>query len=170
MATKHLSILSCCLTGATTLSAQSAVTTLRTATGTTDRALYNIIDQVEQNALLVLISLVAIISILWLGYILKTCVDLSKKRSSNPLSTLFLLLLLGVGLSLSGSSCTATQQARVADIKAAQAAERSTCLLPNHDRSWGNHPSGNRQPAGGYTNWNNAYTCKYCGQRVFTNR
>ena len=107
--------------------------------------------------------------IAWLFCIWNACAELHKKQKNTPAPSLSILLCLAAGLSVFGSSCTATQQARAADIQAARASEAGYCVC---------HASyNNRQYAAGYAEMYNQYPyhpsngtgrpfCKHCGHRI----
>jgi hypothetical protein len=157
--------------GFNTVTAQAPGTTLHHA-GVNDSNLSGLVNQLGQNALLVLLGIVALMSLVWLFYIWNACVGINKKQKPTSISLLLLLFLLAAGMNVCGSSCTAAQQARAADICAAQAAEGGYCM--------GHAPCNNR-PYYGYVGAYNQYPynntsigsgrpfCRQCGLRVYNN-
>jgi len=91
MTTKHLSALFCCLTGTATLSAQSTVATVRTATGLTDSALYNLVAQFQQSALDVRFGALVLMGIASIFCICIACASISASprcTTNTPTTTM----------------------------------------------------------------------------------
>ncbi len=119
----------------------------------------------EQNALLALIGAVVLMGLLWICSVVHECSQLNKRRD-NGSKAFMSTLILAAGLSMFGSSCTAAQQARAADLRAAQAVEGRTCPMHQHHNDQADAAFNNRSASNGYSNWYGPSFCKYCDQRI----
>jgi hypothetical protein len=133
-----------------------------------DADLSNVIGLLEQNALLALLSIVFLMGVAWFCGLWKACADLNKPQSSARPPSLLLLLALAAGLGTVGSSCTAAQQARAADIRAARDAEGGICVcnIPYNNRSYNDYTGINKQ----YFDQDLATGkpfCRHCGLRIY---
>lgn len=153
----------CALFASSALSAQSAMVFHPSHTERTN--LSRTIQSLEQNALLFLIGAVAFLGICWLFYVLKSCVDLSKKQSAPRT-----LLLLAMGLCLFNIGCSSQQRAMAADYRMAQEAARRNCPPEHHYQQDANFPYPNQTIYPGYSKLQGPSICKYCGQRVKNGR
>jgi hypothetical protein len=130
--------------------------------------LTNIISQLENNALFILLGMVVLMGIIWICTICKSCTELRQKPKSIRVSALPLLLFV-TGLSVLGSSCTATQRAMTDEMRAAQETENPACVcpmrhIPNYN---GFGQSKSCYPYDSYSNWHTSSICKHCGKRIF---
>lgn len=121
-----------------------------------------------QNALFTLLGAIALVGMVWIGYVIKACACLNRPQVRARKSVVNLMLL-AVVLSSFCSSCSVEQQAMAARYRASAAAENSTCPMNQHYSTQDNTTANNRYPYTGYSNWHGPSFCKYCGQKV-TNR
>ena len=168
MTTKIIFAATFYFTGAAALSAQ-ALLPYRNA-NIVNSSIGDLIHQLQQNALSILLAVVALMGLVWLLYICNACVRMNKKQKSTSTSSLLILFLLAAGMNVCSSSCTVVQQAQAADIFAAQAAKGGYCICEA--------PFNNR-PNYGYTGTYNQYPynnpsigsgkpfCRQCGLRVY---
>jgi len=152
---------------AATLSAQAPATLHASQAGLLD--ISNTISLLEQNALLALIGAIVLMGMAWVCYVFNACAQMNKSRAKAPGSFQALLILV-VGLSDFGSSCSVEQQAMAARYQATQAAENRTCPSPHHYENYLSTPLNNRSPYQGYANFQGPAFCKYCGQRISNGR
>lgn len=134
-----------------------------------DMKVSGIVGQLQQNALLGLISAVVFIGIVWVCFVLKECAQLNRPQKNIRRHSTTLLILI-VGLSVFCGRCTVEQRARAAEYRAAKAAENHSCPTQRHHVNYENLPFNNRYPSNGYSNWHGSFFCKYCGQRVYNSR
>jgi hypothetical protein len=105
---------------------------------------------------------VLILGLAWIGYLCYGFFSLKKSYKSR--GTIFsILLFAGIGLSTLGSSCTAAQRTRAADIRATQTAEYRSCPMNHHVDEQAHTAYFYNQ---GYGNWRGPVVCKRCGQRL----
>lgn len=128
----------------------------------------NLTGNLTQNALFTLLGAIALMGMVWIGYVIKACTHLNRPQVKARKSVINLLLLVAV-LSAVCSSCSIEQQAMAARYRASAAAENSTCPMNQHYSTQDNTTAGNRFPSTGYSNWYGPSFCKHCGQRI-TNR
>lgn len=165
MASKLLSAAVLAFAGIVSLPGQNPSTLLRYA-GVQETHVGSLVGQLEQNALTALIGVVVLMAIAWVFCVWNACAGLGKKHKNARLSSLFLCLSVAAGLSVSGSSCTAVQQAQATDILAVQAAEGAHCVchapLGNNPYSGyaGMYNQPNRKPGNGMM------VCRQCGRRT----
>jgi hypothetical protein len=125
-------------------------------------AVLGIVDLLQQYALSSLTTFVLILGLAWMGYLCYGFLSLKKPYKSKV--TIFsLLLFAGIGLSTLGSSCTAAQRARAADIRAAQATDFGSCPMNQHIDAQAHSAYTYNQ---GYGNWRGPVHCRRCGQRL----
>jgi hypothetical protein len=126
-----------------------------------------LVDVLGQNALTVLLGMVALMGLAWVFCIGNACAELSKKQKSARVSSLFLCLCVAAGMSIFGSSCTAAQKAQATEIQAARMAEGTRCVchapLDSHNY-YGNSGLG----SGKYSSGANRSFCRQCGQRIYS--
>ena len=131
-------------------------------------AVTDLASQLGHNALLLLIGALALLGIVFAGYISKACLDLSQRQKFTDKS--FLLIGgLGLGCCVLLGSCTAAAQARFEDYRAAPAAEQRTCPMDHHIDDPSNRTY-QRYPFNSYSDWHGPVYCKRCGQRINANR
>ncbi|MBL7798622.1 MAG: hypothetical protein JNJ90_19150 [Saprospiraceae bacterium] len=165
MASKLLSSAILAFAGIVSLPGQNLSTSLHQA-GVHETPVGTLVGQLEQNALTALLGMVVLMAIAWIFCVWNACAGLGKKQKNARLSSLFLCLSVAAGLSVSGSSCTAVQQAHAADIQAEMAAEGAVCVchapLGNnqHFGYAGMYNQPNRKPGNGMM------VCRQCGRRT----
>jgi cytochrome bd-type quinol oxidase subunit 2 len=130
--------------------------------------LTNIINQLENNALIILLGMVVLMGIIWICMIGKACTELRQKPKSIRVSVLPLLLFVA-GLSVLGSSCSATQRAMADEMREEQSAKNPACVCPTrHIPNYHGFGQGkNYYPYDSYSNWHTSSICKHCGKRIF---
>lgn len=167
MTVKHLSAASFLWVGATTLSAQSSTLMFQKA-GVNETNLGNLVGQLSQNALVVLVGMVLLMGIIWLFCICKACATLNKRTKNAHTLSLSIVLCVATNLSMLGSSCTATQRARVTDIQAALTADGNYCACPaspDNRQQYGYAGMYNQYPR--HASYNGKPFCRRCGQRIY---
>ncbi len=163
-------LLLCCaftMTGSGVLFAQAPASLHTAQADALD--LHNTVRLLEQNALLALIGAVGLMAMVWLCSVINACKDLNKPQKNTPKPFTSLLILVA-GLSVFCGSCSVAQQARVADIQAARAAEGGHCVCPApfYNRNYyGNSGLNNRYPNYNYSNDTGRPFCRQCGQRIY---
>lgn len=120
----------------------------------------NVINLLEQNALLASIGIIALMGISWICYVLNECATL-KKPTGNKNRPLMTLLLLVVGLCTFCSSCTVEQRAAAAQSQAAMSKNYYCTCSPQHDQ-----PHYSNAYFTSSSNWQGPVFCKYCGHRI----
>jgi len=128
-------------------------------------ALADSVSTLTQAALFTLLGAIALGGAIFIWWVWKSCADLKQPQINARKSYLHLLILVA-GLSTFGSSCTAAQRARAADIRAAQAAENRTYQMNQHCSHPSNSRYNNRSPYYGYSNWQHPSFFRCCGQRM----
>lgn len=169
MASKLVTAAVLTLMGINTITAQAPVSAFHHA-GKDDSNLNGLVGQLGQNALLVLLGVVALMGLAWLFCIWNSCVGLNKKQKSTGIPSLQLLLLLAAGITVFSSSCTTLQWSRAADMYPAQPTEGGYCLC---------HTGYNNRFNYGYAGTYKQYTynltsadsgrpfCQQCGRRMY---
>jgi hypothetical protein len=91
----------------------------------------NLVNQLTNNALWVILGVIAVFAVVFMYQFSKDCADLSRPQK-NSHSSFFIVMALGIGLCAPLGSCTAAQRARAADFRAAQEAERCSRSVNQH--------------------------------------
>jgi len=154
-----------CLFGASTVSLAAQTPSYFHSKPMEQSALADSISTLTQTALFTLLGTLALGSVIFIWWVWKSCADL-KQLQINARKSFLHLLILVAGLSTFGSSCTATQEARAADIRAAQATENRTCQMNQQCSDPSNSRYSIRSPYYGYSNWQRPSLCRCCGQRM----
>ena len=128
----------------------------------------NLIGSLTQNALFVLLGAILLVGIVWVCFIFKACAQLDRPKVNNRNYILNFIILM-IGLSVFGTSCTIAQQTRVAEYRAAQAAEKIDCKRPHQHESYtaSSFNNGAYNGINSYQNWHAPTFCKHCGKRIF---
>ena len=129
----------------------------------------NLTGSLTQNALFTLFGAIALVGMVWIGYIIKACACLNQPQVKARKSVINLLLLAAV-LSSFCSSCSVEQRAMAARYRASEAAENRTCPSQHHYVNHVNSPFNNRYPYNGDSNGQGPAFCKHCGQRIFNSK
>ncbi len=129
----------------------------------------NLTGSLTQNALFTLLGAIALVGMIWIGYIIKACACLNQPQVKARKSVINLLLLAAV-LSSFCSSCSIEQRAMAARYRASEAAENGTCLMHHHYNNQADAAFHNRYPYSGYSNGQGPAFCKHCGQRIFNSK
>ncbi len=166
MASKLLSAAVLAFAGIVSLPGQNPTTPLRYA-GVQETHVGSLVGQLEQNALTALLGMVVLMGVAWIFCIWNACAGLGKKHKNARLSSLFLCLSVAAGLSISGSSCTAVQQAQAIDILAVQAAEGAHCVChaPLSNNQYSGYVGMYNQP--NRKSGNGKMFCRQCGRQVY---
>jgi hypothetical protein len=146
------------------LSAQEAPGALHAAP-MEQTALAGIVDGLTRHALFALLGTITLAGAIYIAYVCKHCNDLSTKRNNIHGRSVALLLFVA-GLSAFGSSCTAAQRTRAADIRAEQAAENRGCSMNRHYDDRANAAYNSRGLYNGNSNLYGPSFCKFCGKRI----
>jgi hypothetical protein len=120
-----------------------------------------------QSALSVLIGVVVMLSVLWFIFIVQSYTEMGKSIKRNQAST---ILFVSLTLGALGSGCSAEQRLRVAEFRAAQAAEYKPCPMNQHHSDPSNSGYNYRSPHNSYSAWYGTFVCKRCGKRIFSTR
>lgn len=173
MVAKILSITVLVLTGFHTLSAQIPVAALHHAGENSDH-ITGLVSQLGQNALLLLLGVIALVGLVWIVYICNACTGINRKQKSS----LLLWFSVVAGISVFSSSCTVVQQVRTAESQAKQTTTDSycTCHAPLSNLPFNGNPGMyNPYPYNQYPyNMSSIGTgkpfCGQCGKRIHNNK
>jgi hypothetical protein len=118
------------------------------------------VRQLEINALYVFIGAVVLMGLAWIFSVVKACLSLSKPVKTLPKS----LLILVIGLSFLGESCSVVQRATAKDYALAEKAESRNC---RHYMAQEPSASFSQQnPYMGYSQVFGPGLCKFCGRKI----
>ena len=126
----------------------------------------HIVDLLEQNSLMAFLGMTLLAGFIAFFCIGKCCTDLVKKTKKSRISSLSLLIIVVVGLSVAGSSCSAIQQAQLGNMP-----EGSPCICrptqPYSQYPYGRAGINNQHPHHDLSAAQGSGFCKYCGRRVY---
>jgi SNF family Na+-dependent transporter len=168
MSVKHLFAATFFFTGIAAVHAQAPFTSMPNMASVTNSSLDKLFDVLTTNALMALFCLMLLTGIVMVTYAWNAYDNLDKNPKNSRSTSMLIVLVLAAGLSTLGSSCTAAQQARAAQIRTAQASEGRycTCPAPHSPGYYANAGLKNQYLHHEYSKHYGPAFCRQCGLRI----